>query len=300
MKKYGDTISEGKACVVVRAPGLDQTDHEFLKWLRDEGFTPWLNHGHYKGCNWVFINLNSMIYAPGMPGVKITMPIRDLSGISIEDFKTIWAIFRYREDHPVTAEIEEIKRNRESSGICPVIPMGAGLCHIYDIADAAEAGKELRAEPVKSYGVSTCCRGTELHGNHESEGGGRALVRCKKCGALLLSQHSWYEALNPDFDGSFHDWIPVWSEQEADLMNIFLDATGLPDYHFRHLRSNNHKYFWVGSGQPRPMDLPELAKAIALKYEKELTASSEKDAQDSPIGDDVWQMIFKNLPQVKE
>ena len=44
MKKYGDTIGEGKACVVVRAQGLDRLDHEFWKWLRDEGFTMWHNH----------------------------------------------------------------------------------------------------------------------------------------------------------------------------------------------------------------------------------------------------------------
>jgi len=271
MKKYGDTIGEGTACVVVRAQGLDQLDHEFWKWLHDEGFTMWHDHGHYEGIDWVFINLNSMVYAPGMPGIKIVTPIRSLNGISIEDFKTIWQIFKYREDHPVWDEYNKAADpGRETSGISPAVPKGARLCHIYEISDAEEAGKDLETEPVKDYGSSTIYHGVELHSNHESEGGGRSLVRCKKCGALLLAQHSWYEAMNPDLDGSFYDWIPVWSEEEADLLNIFLDSSDLPEYAFRHLRSNNYQFCWIGEDQPRPMDLPELSNAIAMKYKNVL------------------------------
>ena len=174
------------------------------------------------------------------------------------------------------------------------------LCHIYEITDAGEAGKDLETEPVKGYGSSTSYRGVELHSNHESEGGGRALVRCKKCGAFFLSQHSWYEAMNPDLDGSFYDWIPVWSEKEADLMNIFLDSRELPDYTFKHLRSNNYKYCWIGEDQPRPMDLPELTVAIALKYEKTLMSPADQNYEaDSSVDEDVWQDVLKNLPQVK-
>ena len=210
MKKYGNTIGEGTACIVVRAQGLDQPDHEFWQWLHDEGFTAWQNHGHFDGCDWVFINLNSMVYAPGMPGVKITVPIRELDGISIEEFKTIWQILKYREDHSARDEYKSANPGKESSGISPAVPKDARLCHIYDISNAAEAGKDLETESVKGYGPSTDYHGVEVHSNHGSEGGGRYLVRCKKCGALLLAQHSWYEAINPDNDGSFYDWIPVW------------------------------------------------------------------------------------------
>lgn len=70
----------------------------------------------------------------------------------------------------------------------------------------------------------------------------------------------------PDLDGTFYDWIPVWSEEKGDLLNIFLDCSELPDYGFKHLRSNNYKYRWIGEDQPRTMDLTELAKAIAMKY----------------------------------
>ncbi len=278
MKKYGDTIGEGKACVVVRAQGLDRLDHEFWKWLRDEGFTMWHNHGHYNGCDWVFINLNSMVYAPGMPGIIIVPPIRGLNGISVEEFKTIWKIFKYREKHSVRDEYKAIKTCRETSGISPAVPKGTRLCHIYEIADAGKAAKELETEPVKGYGSETFYRGVELHSNHESEGGGRSLIRCKKCGALFLSQHSWYEAMNPDLDGSFYDWIPVWSEKEADLLNIFLDGRELADCVLKHLRSNNSQYCWIGDHQPRPMDLPELANAVAMKYGKVLMSASDEDA----------------------
>lgn len=274
MKKYGDTIGEGKACLVVRAQGLDRPDHEFLKWLRDEGFTMWHNHGHYDGCHWVFINLNSMVYAPGMPGIKITTPIRELTGISVDDFKTIWEILKYREEHPVRLEVQKNPDGTHAAGISPSVPEDAHICHIYETEDAEQAGKDLETESVKGYGPSTFYRGIELHSNHESEGGGRSLVRCKKCGALLLSQHSWYEAMDPDLDGSFNDWIPVWSEEEADLLNYFLDSRDLPGYPFRHLRSNNHKYCWVGDEKPRPMDLRELANAVAMKYKTAFEAAS--------------------------
>ncbi len=89
----------------------------------------------YDGCEWVFINLNSMVYAPGMPGVKIVAPIRDLNGISTEDFKTIWEIFKYRENHLVRDEYTTLKTGRETTGISPAISKGAHLCHIYKIAD---------------------------------------------------------------------------------------------------------------------------------------------------------------------
>ena len=299
MKRYGNTIGEGKACIVVRAQGLDQLDHVFWKWLHDEGFTMWPNHGHYDGCDWVFINLNSMVYAPGMPGIKVASPIRDLNGISIEEFKTIWNIYKYREVHPVRDEYK--KAASITTGIVPAVPKDAHICHIFEFEDAKAAGKDLEMEPVKGYGASTYYKGIELHSNHEMEGGGRALVRCKKCGALLLSQHTWYESINPDLDGSFYDWIPVWSEKEADLLNIFLDGHELPNHPFRHLRSNNGKYCWIGKEQPHPMDLPELSNAVAMKYEKEIMTPSEEDYEDnSPINEDVWQEILKNLPQAKE
>ena len=106
--------------------------------------------------------------------------------------------------------------------------------------------------------------------------------------------------MSPDFDGNFYDWIPVWSEKESDLLNVLLDSHELPDCAFRHLRSNNHEYCWIGEDKPRPMDLSELARAIAMKYETELTPLTNKDHKtDVQVDKDIWQGILKNLPQGK-
>lgn len=72
---------------------------------------------------------------------------------------------------------ENDARDSETAGISPVVPKSAHICHIYEITDAGEAGKDLDTEPVKVYGALTTYRGVKLHSNHESEGGGRTLVR---------------------------------------------------------------------------------------------------------------------------
>ncbi len=114
--------------------------------------------------------------------------------------------------------------------------------------------------------------------------GGRTLVRCRECGALLLSQHSRYETKNPELDGFSCDWIPVWSEEEADLLNMFLDSRELPEYAFKHLRSDKNGYSWIGNDPPRPMDLQELARATAMKYEKIIKSSGDLKSRTDSSG----------------
>ncbi len=140
------------------------------------------------------------------------------------------------------------------------------LCHIYQIGNPQEAGNGLDYEGIKGYGDETYIGSHRVHVNHEMEDGWRGLVRCKKCGALLLVQHSSYEAMDSDYDGSFYDWIPVWSEREADLLNLYLDADELANSQTRHLRKNNRQYFWMGDEEPKPKDLDELQKLIDEKY----------------------------------
>jgi len=135
-------------------------------------------------------------------------------------------------------------------------------CHIYDIAEASKAGAELETTCIKDYGEETIVDGVRLHYNYEAEDGWRALMRCKKCGALFLVQHSSYEAMDSDYDGSFYDWIPVWSDEEADLMNILMDARDLPNVSIRHLRKNNGAYFWMGKGELKAHDLAELRMKV--------------------------------------
>ena len=91
-KRFGDGRYAGSACVMVYEQGIGNSQHPFWTWLREEGFHSWGVHGNY-GMNWVFINLNSMEYAPGMPGIRLASPIRE-HAITMEEFKTIWQIYR--------------------------------------------------------------------------------------------------------------------------------------------------------------------------------------------------------------
>ena len=96
---FGEGIGAGKAVILVREKGLGNGKHPFWSWLLSEGFHSWLCHGNY-GMDWVFINLNSMTFAPGMPGIKVTSAIRE-HAITAEEFKTIWKIFMQYEGLPV-------------------------------------------------------------------------------------------------------------------------------------------------------------------------------------------------------
>ena len=117
-KTFGNDIDSGKACILVKEKGLGDGNHPFWKWLFDEGFHLWLNHPNY-GMDWVFINLNSMICAPGMPGIKVVSTIRE-HAITAEEFKTIWRIFtQYEElkplDMPETPDVKLLLQDRYGS-----------------------------------------------------------------------------------------------------------------------------------------------------------------------------------------
>ena len=96
---YGEGIDAGRAVILVKEKGLGDGNHPFWSWLLEEGFHLWHYHGNY-GCDWVFINLNSMICAPGMPGIKVVQSIRG-HVITAEEFKTVWGIFMQYEGLPV-------------------------------------------------------------------------------------------------------------------------------------------------------------------------------------------------------
>ena len=93
-------------------------------------------------------------------------------------------------------------------------------------------------------------------------------------------QISKYSSISGD-DGYYEDILPVWSEEEADLLNTFLDPRSFADHPFRHLRRNNHEYFWIGEDAPRPMDIPELKTAIAMKYKDQLEADASKQSDET-------------------
>lgn len=84
-------ISSGTGAFLVCDFSLEDMYCFFYSWLRVAGFKSWGHEGHW-GMPWVYVNLNSKIYAPGMPGIPITESICD-HAITIEEFFTIYKIY---------------------------------------------------------------------------------------------------------------------------------------------------------------------------------------------------------------
>lgn len=140
-------------------------------------------------------------------------------------------------------------------------------CHIFDIADADQAYQVFEGEMVKKYDDDTALPdGKILHGSYMWDDGGRFLTRCRECGGLLIMQHSEYHSFSDAPDGYYQDFIPVSTEEEADLMNILLGPLEMENVPCRHLRGNNGSYFWTKDPEPVPRDPEELARQIRNKY----------------------------------
>ena len=69
------SVSAGTACFLVKDECLRQGwNCPIYAWLQQHGFSSWGRKGSF-GLPWIFINPNSKIYAPGMPGVSIAEPV---------------------------------------------------------------------------------------------------------------------------------------------------------------------------------------------------------------------------------
>lgn len=97
-----DSISFGSAAVLVYDKSLQEGyDSEFYNWLKENGFMWWGKKGFFKGCPWIYVNLNNKIYAFGMPGIPITQEFGN-HAVTIEEFMTIYNIFeKYRGKKPL-------------------------------------------------------------------------------------------------------------------------------------------------------------------------------------------------------
>ena len=85
-------LHSGEACFLVKGNEIADAHSSFWDWLRDQGFHSWGRHGHYPQVDWVFINVCSKIYAPGMPGMQLANPLFG-HAITLEEFYTIWDIY---------------------------------------------------------------------------------------------------------------------------------------------------------------------------------------------------------------
>ena len=93
-------IGAGKACFMVMDDSLKTWEGEFWEYLRKEGFQSWGMHGNW-GCSWVYVNVNSKVFAPGMPGIPITQCVMSKhpgEALSIDEFKEIWEILKRHEE----------------------------------------------------------------------------------------------------------------------------------------------------------------------------------------------------------
>lgn len=96
-EKYDQQIEDGgSAAVIVYGDSIEHfSGTDLHKFLIEEGFDSWI---HAKGypMNWVYVNMNSKVYAKGMPGINIT-PHLGNHAVTIDDFRTIYDIYRKNE-----------------------------------------------------------------------------------------------------------------------------------------------------------------------------------------------------------
>ena len=93
------SISAGSACFLIKDDSLVTWEGAVWAYLREEGFKSWLKKGNY-GCNWVYVNVNSKLFAPGIPGIPITQNIGRMypkNALTIDEFKVIWEIIKKHE-----------------------------------------------------------------------------------------------------------------------------------------------------------------------------------------------------------
>ena len=93
------SIGFGSAAFLVKDKSIaDNLYADIYDWLKREGFSMWKHSkGHYDGVDWIYINVNSKVYANGMPGIAVTKAIGNRM-ISLEDFMIIYNILqKYKE-----------------------------------------------------------------------------------------------------------------------------------------------------------------------------------------------------------
>ena len=93
-------------------------------------------------------------------------------------------------------------------------------------------------------------------------------------------QSSEHHSFSDSPDGYYKDWIPVASEEEADLLNILLGAMEMENVPCRHIRRNNGEVFWTNDKEPEPYDPEDLIRAIREKY-----SDADPELLDNLIGD---------------
>ena len=95
-------MSEGSSSFLIKDDELlNGWYSSFVEFLKNEGFHTWGRKGYFDKVNWIYINLNTMKFAFGIPGVAITEPIGK-HAITKEEFIQIYNIYKkYDKEHPL-------------------------------------------------------------------------------------------------------------------------------------------------------------------------------------------------------
>lgn len=119
------------------------------------------------------------------------------------------------------------------------------LCCIFSYSIAEEAAKNLDFEIVEKYGDTFYnADGSVKHYLHTWDDGYRVLLRCKKCGSLLLKQNSEFHSFGGD-DSYYTDLFPVNSSEEALMYNEKYSGIELErEYVGRWIRSTDLNWSW--------------------------------------------------------
>ena len=97
-----DTLkAKGSLDFEVNGNAISLTEDDLLiDMVKKEGFESWGKKGIW-GCEWVYVNVNSKLFAPGMPGIPVTKCVVSKdpgSALTIDEFKSIWEILKRHEN----------------------------------------------------------------------------------------------------------------------------------------------------------------------------------------------------------
>ena len=87
------SIGSKNGCFLIKDTSLLQGwNSPVYNYLWSKGFIRWRTKGVFKGVDWVFVNICSKMFAPGIPGYQVTAVACD-HAVTFEEFKTIYEIF---------------------------------------------------------------------------------------------------------------------------------------------------------------------------------------------------------------
>lgn len=73
---------------------------DFIKFLKDEGFTDYTRKGIFPHCPRIYVDINHKYYAFALPGIKITGVIGN-HAIRLNEFYTIYDIYKQYENKSI-------------------------------------------------------------------------------------------------------------------------------------------------------------------------------------------------------